>query len=140
MRSILSLVVVAGLAVASPTPLSPSSRQTAYDIAGDSGGPLGLSDIGALSGGSGLLGANSEIAGLHLRHVKRGLLGGLSTSDVGGTLGPLTQGGALSDLGLGVKRDHEKNKRFLNFGRPSGGFTPKADTCSAGRRYVSGLS
>ncbi|CAE6477223.1 unnamed protein product [Rhizoctonia solani] len=139
MRSIISLAMVAGLVAASPAPLTPSSRQTAYDIGADtrsgSGGPVDLSDLGILSGGSGLLGANSEIAGLHLRHVKRGLLDGLGTNDVGGTLNSLTKGGALSDLGLGIKRDHEKNKRLLNFGRPSGGFSPKGNTCPAGRRY-----
>ncbi|KAH7344071.1 hypothetical protein B0J17DRAFT_714210 [Rhizoctonia solani] len=140
MRPVISLAIVAGLVVASPTPLTPSSRQTAYDIMGagapsDLSGPVDLSDIGILSGGSGLLGANSEIAGLHLRHIKRGLLDGLGTNDVGGALDSLTKGDALSGLGLGIKRDHENSKRLLNFGRPSGGFSPKGNTCPAGRRY-----
>ncbi|KAG8715852.1 hypothetical protein FRC11_014101 [Ceratobasidium sp. 423] len=140
MRSIISLAIVAGLVAATPAPLTPSSRQTAYDVGADtrsgSSGPADLSDLGVLSGGSGLLGANSDIAGLHLRHVKRGLLDGVSANDVGGTLNRLTKGGgALSDMGLGIKRDHEKNKRLLNFGRPSGGFSPKGNTCPAGRRY-----
>ncbi|KAF8681061.1 hypothetical protein RHS04_03614 [Rhizoctonia solani] len=139
MRSIISLAIVAGVAMASPTPLTPSSRQNAYDItadmSGDSTGLLDLSDTGLLSGGSGLLGANSEIAGLHLRRAKRGLLDTLDTGDVGGTLNSLTAGGALSDIGLGIKRDHGHNKRLLNFGRPSGGFSPKGNTCPAGRRY-----
>ncbi|CCO30045.1 hypothetical protein RSOLAG1IB_03210 [Rhizoctonia solani AG-1 IB] len=139
MRSAIPLAIFAGLAAASPTLLTPSSRQTAYDVtadaSSDSTGPLDLSDIGILSGGSGLLGASSEIAGLHLRHVKRDLLDGLSPNDVGGTLSSITAGGALSDLGLGIKRDHKGDKRLLNFGRPSGGFSPKGNTCPAGRRY-----
>lgn len=102
MRSIIPLVIIAGLVTATPTPKSPSSRQTAYDIPvgvlndpshankrvecdsllEDGCGPLDLQGTGLLGSdsGSGLLGASSEIAGLHLRHVKRGgLLGGLNT-------------------------------------------------------------
>lgn len=166
MRSIIPLVIIAGLVTATPTPKSPSSRQTAYDIPvgvlndpshankrvecdsllEDGCGPLDLQGTGLLGSdsGSGLLGASSEIAGLHLRHVKRGgLLGGLNT-DVIGELNPLKGGGVLPDLdqplgGIGLKRDAfagpGENKRLLNFGRPSSGFQPKGNTCSAGRRY-----
>ncbi|CUA77926.1 hypothetical protein RSOLAG22IIIB_06879 [Rhizoctonia solani] len=135
MRTILSLVVVAGFAVASPTPLTPSSRQTAYDLPLNVPTALDLSDIEALSGGSGLLGANSGIAGLHLRHVKRGLLGGLNPSDVGGTLGSPTKGGALPDLGLGVNGDRGENRGFVNSGLSSTDSSSQVGACSTGRRY-----
>jgi hypothetical protein len=98
MRSIIPLVIIAGLAVATPTPLSPSVRQNAYDVAIDASdyanehpgcgslledgcNPLRLQATELLTGDSesGLLGANTQIAGLHLRHVKRdGLLGGIT--------------------------------------------------------------
>ncbi|KAJ1308368.1 hypothetical protein OPQ81_004076 [Rhizoctonia solani] len=140
MRSIIPLAIVAGIAVATPTPLTPSSRQTAYDVAADTPGgssvPLDLSGIGVLSGGSGFLGADSEIADLHLLVADERLLIRIQLiSDVGGTLDSLTKGATLSNLGLGIKRNHEKNKRLLNFGRPTGGFSPKGNTCPAGRRY-----
>lgn len=96
MRSVIPFVIVAGLAAAIPTPSSLVVRQTAYDVAADVStdyvdvnkrsscnslledgcGPLRLSGDSK----SGLLGADSEIAGIHLRHVKRGgLLDGLGT-------------------------------------------------------------
>lgn len=92
--------------MASPTPLSPSTRDTPYDVIIQSSngaaysdkhpecggilepgcGPLHLGGSGLLAGdaGSGVLGANSGLnaAGIHIRrsHAKRqGLLGGLDT-------------------------------------------------------------
>ncbi|KAF8603485.1 hypothetical protein BDV93DRAFT_606765 [Ceratobasidium sp. AG-I] len=126
MRSVIPLALIVGLVVASPTPLSPSTRATPYDLTIESSndatysgkhpecggilepgcGPLHLGGSGLLAGdaGSGVLGASSGLnaAGLHIRRatVKRqGLLGGLDTNIIEDKLGGLTGGGGLSSVG-----------------------------------------
>lgn len=104
MRSVLPLALIVGLVAASPTPLSPSTRATPYDLTFSSSndatysdkhpecgrildqgcGPLHLGGSGLLAGDSqsGVLGASSglDVANLHVRRPlmkRQGLLGGL---------------------------------------------------------------
>lgn len=126
MRSVLPLALLVGLIAASPTPLSPSTRATPYDLTFSSSndatysdkhpecggildrgcGPLHLGGSGLLAGDtqSGVLGASNGLnaAGLHIRRalVKRqGLLGGLDTNLVEDKLSGLTSGGGLTSVG-----------------------------------------
>ncbi|KAG8747072.1 hypothetical protein FRC10_002488 [Ceratobasidium sp. 414] len=146
MRAVLTLVLIAGLVAASPTPLSPSSRGTPYDIKLDASNspaysdkhpecdvnlqlgcdPLHLGKSGALAGdpGSGLLGAQKgvDVAGIHIRrrvHFKKGLLNGLGTDAITNPVEGLNilPGDPLH--GLGLKRaTASKAKRFITLGRP----------------------
>ncbi|QRV72373.1 Fungal hydrophobin [Ceratobasidium sp. AG-Ba] len=162
MRSILSLILVAGLVAASPTPLSPAARQNPYDIkleASDAPsysnkhpechgmlqpgcGPLHLGGSGILAGdsASGVMGAQSgaNVAGIHVRHgahSKKGLLDGAGVDAITKPIGGLGLLHGEPLQGLGLKRSI---KRLVNLGHPSKaplGFGPKADTCPAANRY-----
>ncbi|KAG9086792.1 hypothetical protein FS749_003372 [Ceratobasidium sp. UAMH 11750] len=165
MRATLSLVFIAGLVATSPTPLTPSSRQTPYDIQLDASNspaysdkhpechgilqpgcdPLHLGESGALAGnsGSGLLGAQKgvDVAGVHIRrHFKKGLLNGLGTDTITNPVESLEilPGDPLQ--GLGLKRATSGDaKRLITLGRPgktTPGFGPNAETCSSASKYV----
>ncbi|KAG8724662.1 hypothetical protein FRC09_015806 [Ceratobasidium sp. 395] len=151
MRAVLSLVLIVGLAVASPTPLSPSTRQNPYDIKLDTSsgpaysdkhpecggilqpgcGPLHLGSSGLLAGdtGSGILGAQNgvDVAGIHLRRrmlFKKGLLNGLGTDSITNPVEGLNLLPGEPLQGLGLKRSTPSEaKRLITLGHP-GNTTP----------------